>query len=105
MGEFLDTQGNPLLPKFSTHRPNFGRKQVRSLRGIKPGLVLIKKPDNVHILVIDKPSHDETSNRWKVEVCTCDLTDNKEYTVSLSDFGVVPYPNGLWDTRNWLSRV
>jgi len=95
----------------SNKRPYFGPKQVRTLKGIKPGRMLLGKmhgkPFHFIFIVRGKPFQDDNGN-WFVPVSRKSVTEKGRWyslEISLSDYGVIPYKNGQWHTKNWLSRI
>lgn len=85
-------------------RPNFGSKQIRSLKEIKPGMVVIDPSFNFTYKIVGEPYQDENGSWW-VDVLW-NLTHDKwlPEEMSLADHGVVPYHNGFWNQQKWLSR-
>jgi len=81
-------------------RPDFGEKQIINRKELKPGLVVIKMPEGVFIRILTKPHKDKDGIRW-IHV----KFPNKEAeSMSLAEVSIVPYPDGMWDKENWLSR-
>lgn len=101
-------RGRFLLKK----RPYFGRKQVRSLKGIRVGIRYhdcngVGRVTKTLIEITGKPYTDGTG--WWVR-CQMSFdhgrTWHENQTISLEDNNVVPYiHNGKWNPSNWLERL
>ena len=106
----------PPIPYFEDHlssglqRPNFGPKQVRTLRGIKPGNILIQC-NSIHnfkrkLLILSEPYSDRKNSRedalWYDYI---DLNGSTVQSGSVLDVGVLPYNTGKWNPTNCLLRT
>ena len=76
-------------------RPDFGKNQIKSPKELKPGLIVLKMPGGIVIKVLTKPY-----KGW-VHV---KFPDREPESMSLAEVSIVPYPSGMWNTKNWLSR-
>ncbi len=90
----------------SWHRFHLGPKQVRTLRGIRPGRIYRSQNKNMEkslILALSKPFQDDNGKWWF------------EYTIwpgpgrlckmSCADYSIVPYSNGIWNNYWALFRT
>jgi len=100
---------------FPRERPNFGKKQVRSLRGVKPGTILVhlytgKFPSKETILVIQEPFKDNKGTWWFDGIVLCGESKGNMERYSLADCSVVLNMDStgktcFWNPFNYLLRT
>jgi len=88
----------------SIKRPYFGPRQVRTLRSIKPGLILkcVHSLGSEVILVLSDPY--EFNSGLCFDYAYYPLKYRFVETASCADRGIVPYVGGYWN-RNHLLRT
>ena len=84
-------------------RPNFGNKQVRTPSEIKWGREYRKHYGDGSSEIVTPVRRKDTYGMIKIRKI-CDsvpfITD-----MSLTDSGVIPYENGMWNKTNWLEKI
>jgi hypothetical protein len=101
------------IPECSHERPYHGPDQVRTVRGIKPGNILIMaargdKGFRKRILIVSKPYVSFLFGKPCIEYDFLILNGRtKGWLMSgfTSDSGVTPYHSGMWNTRNYMLRA
>lgn len=98
-------------PPLGTDRPHFGKRQVRTLRGIKVGnkyRKMYEKHGPGKFWVVKEEPFQDSDGDWWVK-CYIYYSPRGEKTVqkhSLADAGVVAYTSGFpWNQFNWPKRV
>lgn len=108
MSDDWDRDRGPVTTK---ERPHFGRRQVRTIDGLKPGkeyfeVCPVGKGFRRKVVVLEKP-YEETPGSWWMKVRF--LGTGREDTVSLADCSVTAYKGddgGLyWNATNYLLRA
>ncbi len=99
--EFFDS------PPFTGERPHFGRRQVRTVAGVRPGKTYLKVNliGKRRVMVLENP-YEKTPGSWWVRVHY--LRKGFEDTISLADCGVTPYMDrsgSVWNSTNYLLRA
>lgn len=97
----------------SKGRPYWGPRQVRTLRGVRPGAVLMRRSRlagyyggrQVFVVVRGPYSRDHDLGWVDIVYLNDDVNRGYQFSLSLSDFGVVPYPGGAWNQANYLVRA
>ena len=91
----------------TTKRPYFGLRQVKTLKGIVPGLILreVNAVDSSLILVLSHPYEDDLG--WRFDYVSWPLRDGLDFQKGgfCVDRGILPYSNGLWNGTNHLLRT
>lgn len=88
-------------------RPYFGPKQVRTLKSIKPGLLLFERTSGYQIKIEGTPFQDGDKHWWvkaSMKFNEHAAGWSKNHMISLAGHSVVPYTNGSWEQTTWLSR-
>lgn len=107
----MDRRGS--APMVSEDRPYWGPRQVRTLRGVRPGAVLMRRSrlagsyGGQQVFVVVRGPYSRDHDLGWVDIVYLDGGVNRDYQFSLSlgDFGVVPYPGGAWNQTNYLERA
>lgn len=93
-------------------RPNFGDRQVKQVSEIEMGRIYRKHNANstTELLIPIRKSHEEGWIKAKRIFDQGSVTD-KDIEIAyvgdmpLSDCGVIPYENGMWNRTNWLEKI
>lgn len=95
----------------SNGRPNWGPRQVRTPRGIKPGNVLTmamgRYQERCTIVVLTKPYPDKNDPSWwrfDYLVPRCPISPAMRRSATLGDFGVIGHAEH-WNRTNYLERT
>ena len=93
-------------------RPNFGDKQVRQVSELEMERIYRKHnaDSTTELLIPIRKSYRDGWIKSKL-IFDHDIVTEKDIEIafvgdmSLSDCGVIPYKNGIWNATNWLEKV
>lgn len=89
-----------------SNRPNLGPSQVRSLEELRVDMVVVfhHRRGVEKFKITSSPYQEEGS--WRIRGVSEHATSAPSVeSISLADYGVVAYSNGMWNLSNWLERV
>jgi len=95
---------------FSLFRKNFGPRQVRTKRGIKPGNILIDvrlagRGHSNRIVVLSKPTVNDRNSLLFDFMVINGTAKGRLRRGFLTDRSVIPYGTGVWNPSNYLLRT
>ena len=98
-----------ICPEWTKERPNFGRRQVRTLKGLKFGQMYLLKSAGCsrlqHIQIIKEP-YQNADRDWLVNIRL--FRGNVPFgttSLLLALVSLYPLKNGDWNTQNCILRI
>ena len=91
-----------------SERPDFGPAQIRSMDQLRYGVpVMMCRSDVCSAVrrVVRAPYVDDDGSMRIVIFLNDPERGFRNESVSLADYGVIPYPGGGWNALNWLRRI
>ena len=99
---------SPEPPSITKTQANHGPLHVRGREDLKVGETyqLMDAQTSSMVRIINMPSRRmEKKDRYIDVSYAFKGTENKIFSISLADYGVIPYENGLWHQTNRIMRI